>query len=359
MVGSRHIRVSHWLLVVVLAAVTLAWSPAASAGSKKDAGGDLWVSDFLSVLRYDQVTGMPVDGSVEPRSGGLFNAQGIAIGPDGNLYVASFESRQILRYSGSTGSFVDVFVPAGSGGLGNPNDVTFGPDGNLYVADGFRGTNTVLRYDGRTGSFVDVFASGGGIRNPHRLTFGPDRNLFVGNATTSDVLRYDGRTGAAKPAQGNSGAVFVAGQPGPFNTRVAFGPDGDLFVGTGETRDVSRYNGRTGAAKGVFIPDGATGDMTFGPDGNLYINDYLGDSVLRYDGTTGSFIDTFVAPGSDGLRRPTGLTFSLTKAGCKNGGWVNFGFKNQGQCIKTVLHTGDYRAGDRGDHKRRGRPSRR
>lgn len=338
MAGRKDIHIRRWLLVVVLAMVILAPLPVAAAGPGQRAGGDLWVSDFVSVLRYDPVTGMPADGSVVPGSGGLVNAQGIAVGPDGNLYVASFGSRQILRYSGSTGGFLDVFVPAGSGGMGAPNDVTFGPDGNLYVADGFFGTNSVLRFDGRTGTFIDVFASGGGLRQPHRLTFGPDGNLFVGNATTSEVLRFDGRTGAPEPAPGNEGAVFVPGRAGPFNTSVAFGPEGDLFVGSGDTGDVARYDGRTAAFEGIFVAGGFTGDLTFGPDGDLFINDYFGDSVLRYDGATGSFIGPFVTPGSGGLSRPTGLTFSPTKAGCKNGGWINFGFRNQGRCIKSVLH---------------------
>jgi hypothetical protein len=29
-------------------------------------------------------------------------------------------------------------------------------------------------------------------------------------------------------------------------------------------------------------------------------------------------------------------TAPQTKADCKNGGWKDFGFKNQGQCIKAV-----------------------
>ena len=333
-------RSARWLPAIVMAAVVVTGSPVSAEGSTQGAGGDLWVSDFASVLRYDAISGMPSDGSVDPGSGGLLNGQGVAVGPDGNVYVSSFGSEQILRYSGRTGSFMDVFVPAGSGGLGAPNDVAFGPDGNLYVADGFFGTNSVLRYDGLTGAFIDVFASGGGMQQPNRLVFSPDRDLFVGNATTSDVLRYDGASGAAYPAPGRTGAIFVAGQPGPFNTVVAFNVEGDLFVGSGATGDVDRYDGTTGAFEGIFIVDGYTGDMTFGPDGDLYVNSYLGSSVLRFDGVTGVPRGPFVASGSGGLSRPTGLAFSLTKDGCKSGGWINFGFKNQGQCIKSALHSG-------------------
>ena len=310
-----------------------------NAPGGQNASGKLWVSDQTSVLRYDQVTGAFLDASVTPGSGGLNNAQGISFGPDGNLYVASFFSGQILRYNGKTGEFISVFVPSGSGGLGEPNDVTFGPDGNLYVADGFLGTSSILRYNGKTGDFIDVFATGGGMQNPGRLTFGPDKNLFVGNATTSDVLRYHGDTGLPYPASGNSGAIFVPGRPGPFNTTLAFGPDGDLFVASGDANNgnnILRYNGKTGKFIGIFVPNINTIDIAFGPDGNLYSNNYFGQSVQRYDGRTGAFIDTFVSPGSGGLGNPTGLTFSQSKEQCKNGGWINFGYKNQGQCIQFV-----------------------
>jgi streptogramin lyase len=70
----------------------------------------------------------------------------------------------VNRYSGTDGSFMDFFVPARSGGLSRPRGVLFGPDGNLYVSS--YDTGQVLRYDGSTGDFIDVFASGGGLANP-------------------------------------------------------------------------------------------------------------------------------------------------------------------------------------------------
>ncbi|OJT20881.1 hypothetical protein BO221_28700 [Archangium sp. Cb G35] len=274
--------------------------------------GDLLVTRNTdsSVLRYDGRTGAFAGVFIPPGSGGLANPQGMTYGPDGNLYIASFESRNVLRYDGRTGAFLGVFVTPGSGGLGAPNDLIFGPDGHLYVSDGFFGTNSVLRYDGRTGAFLGVFASGGGLSVPQHLAFGPDGNLFVESVLGNDVLRYDGRTGAPLPAPGESEAVFIRDiDPVP----LAFGPDGKLYVGT-TADDVRRYNGRTGALIDVFVPPGSGGlnsanDLVFGPDGNLYLPSFLGDSVFRFNGRTGAFMDLFVPPGGGGLARPISLTF--------------------------------------------------
>lgn len=285
---------------VVLLGLTL------GMGYLHDALADLLVSQNTQILRYAEHTGNFLGALFPAGSAGMDNLQGIAIGPDGGVYMASFGSRTIGRYKDG---IVDVFVPPGSGGMGAPNDVAFGPDGNLYVSDGFYGTNAILRFNGKTGAYIDIFASGGGIQQPNRMAFGPCGNLFVGNATSSDVLRYHGDTGLPFPAKNQSGAIFVPGIQGPHNTTLAFAKNGNLVVASGALTGVFYYNGRTGMLlKTVTIK--MSGDLTFGPDGNLYMNDYLGDSVLRYKGATGRFLGVFVAPGSGGLSRPSGLVFT-------------------------------------------------
>ena len=54
----------------------------------------------------------------------------------------------------------------------------------------------ILRYDQVTGAFRGVFASGHGLADPLGLTFGPDGNLYVASGNSDQVLRFDGRTGA-------------------------------------------------------------------------------------------------------------------------------------------------------------------
>jgi hypothetical protein len=61
----------------------------------------------------------------------------------------------------------------------------------------------------------------------------------------------------------------------------------------------------------LFDPTG----LVFGPNGNLFVSSgnsgvpSQSDQVLEYNGTTGAFLTAFVTPGSGGLKTPTFLTF--------------------------------------------------
>ncbi len=168
-----------------------------------------------------------------------------------------------------------------------------------------------MRYNGTTGAFIDAFvtAASGGLDLPRGLAFGPDGNLYVSSGDTNEVLRYNGATGLFI-------GVFVAAGSGGLASPggLAFGPDNNLYVSSALTDQVLRYNGTTGAFIDVFVAAGSGGldlprGLVFGPDGNLYVSSFSTNQVLRYNGATGAFIDVFVAAGSGGLNGPVGLVF--------------------------------------------------
>src|SRR5262245_2667340 len=137
------------------------------------------------------------------------------------------------------------------------------------------------------------------------------QSIVVTSTENDSVLRYD--------AAGNYQGIAAQGSGLDVPWDVVRGPDQNLYVSSFKTHEILRYDGKTGAFLGVFVPDGRGGPaapsyLRFGPDGNLYVAEVYGGTfsstgVLRFHGTSGQFIDRFVAEGEGGLIAPDGMTF--------------------------------------------------
>jgi len=208
------------------------------------------------IVRVSPTTLEPMDSFVfdDPatgvdETGGLNGPTAAVFGPDGHLYVASFDSDSILRYDGSTGAFLDVFVSSGSGNLNGPDAGTkFGPDGHLYVPSFFN--NRILRYDGDTGAFIDAFipALSGSLRQPRDLVFHRG-HVYVASSQNNRILRYR--------LDGTFVDVF-ASVLSPYS--LAFNPDdGYLYATSLVNNGVRVFERRTGAQIRTAVANGAGG----------------------------------------------------------------------------------------------------
>lgn len=117
--------------------LTLALAFALSAPAR--ANDHLLVSGYLSdsVTRHDAANGALL-GSLG--SGGLNGVLGMAVGPDGALYVCSELSNSVKRFDADTGAFLGDFifddpltVQDETGGLNHPAGIVFGADDRAIV----------------------------------------------------------------------------------------------------------------------------------------------------------------------------------------------------------------------------------
>lgn len=256
------------------------------------AAQDLLVCSLLSdqVLRFDGATGALEGVFADTHIDG---PEGITMGPDGNVYVASEYSGNVTKWS-SSGTYLGEFVPPTSGW----EDLEFGPDGNLYSIAHF-GTpdGPIAKFDGSTGTYLGQVGTGAGVHHQHGMTFGPDGALYYSRVDLGAVTRIDIATGAM------TGDIVV--NPllaGEFDL-VFHG--GVLYTDDHFGGGVHRFNPISGAYMGDFVTPAGSGTwgMSFHTDGWFYVA--TGGSILRYDGATGAFHDEFAS----GIAGATGFTF--------------------------------------------------
>jgi RHS repeat-associated protein len=147
-----------------------------------------------------------------------FNApQGIAIGAEGDIYVADTGNDRIDEYSWSKGSLKHIrnfgHEGTGSGQLKEPHQVTIDPTGHVWVADS--GNNRIEEF-GQTGTFIQVFGKSGSGEGEMKAPKGIGVDPSNGNAWVAD-------TGNDRVQQWTpNGSGYGLGAPSAHDTQIVY-----------------------------------------------------------------------------------------------------------------------------------------
>jgi hypothetical protein len=157
------------------------------------------------------------------------------------VLVSARETARILKLD-VDGSYLGVFAEGTYGGtlLTNTVGMALSPDGNVYVALGAEG-NPILKFD-RSGNYLgNAYDNAEGYRID-RLTFGPDGRLYFscpfGNSPTptDQIVRVDGLSSVSPVITSYSTADNPRG--------LSFGPhDGYLYVAARNLDRIDQYLG--------------------------------------------------------------------------------------------------------------------
>ena len=218
---------------------------------------------------------------------------GIKVGPDGNLYVASVNEQAILVINPQTGKILKRLGP--EVGVDGPDDLAFGPDGSIYWTDFFRGSVGRLAPDGKTSS--QMVAPG---VNP--IIFSKEGRLFVALAFLGDAF-YELDPNLTAPPR------LLAEKLGGLNS-FQFGPDGMLYAPVMDKGQVVRIDVNAKPIKVEVVAEGLAGPVAAKLDsqGRLYTVNPPG--IVRVDMKTGAIktfatvpygIDNFIFDAKDRL----------------------------------------------------------
>jgi RHS repeat-associated protein len=337
---------------------------------------DLEGNLYLAENDYRRVRRLGLDGIISTVAGGggctnndvlatqakLETPKSVAVGPDGDLYIADSGYHQIRRvdsdgiismvagrYRGHDcnagvqyGGFSGDGGPATQADLNAPHDLAFGPDDSLYIADTQNSRIRRVSVDGMistvAGNGSRGFNGDGGLAtqaslySPTGVTIGPDGSLYIADTYQHRIRRVDLdgiiSTVAGNGTRGFSGDGGLATQAAlSYPWKVAFGPDGsNLYIADINNSRIRRVgidgiiNTVVGNGNRGFSGDGGLAtqaslydpsDVAFGPDESLYIADRFNYRVRRVSPVYPGFsLGNLTVPSEDG-----GLLYEFDPSG--------------------------------------------
>lgn len=224
----------------------------------------------------------------------------VATDTSGNVYV--LQSDRIYAFT-SAWALVAEFGSSGSGDgqFNSATGIALGPDGNLYVTDKYNNRVQVLGTDGtyiRQWGSLDLTGAPGTFQQPEGIAVAP----------TGEVYVTDSGSGSGRVQKFSADGTFLLqwGEDGSGNGQfegvsdVAVGPDGDVYVFDLGNGRIQRFSSDGTYLDQFGSPGFQAGQFHFArglgidPDGNIYVSDMYNQRIQKFKAVTPASYDKAV-----------------------------------------------------------------
>jgi sugar lactone lactonase YvrE len=249
-----------------------------------DAAGDMAVADEGAKVFWIPA-GSPAGTAPTSIGSNFVEPAATAFDANGNLYIADFSTDEVVEIPDVSGALApasqSILIPAtmvfDGLALSKPSGLAVGPDGRLYIAD--LGNSRVVSYDLITGQTAVPLA---GLKNPWGIAVDPSNNLYVADTGNGNVL---------VDVAGAQTTLTVPGVSAPWG--VVIDPSGSLIVSdhaTGNIVWVPNVSGTLTTANSVMIEKNPSSALGIALDtlGNLYTTDVTAKAVYAIQRTAAS-----------------------------------------------------------------------
>jgi sugar lactone lactonase YvrE len=189
----------------------------------------------------------------------------LAVDDRGNLFIADQSNNRVRKVDLNTGTIITVAgtgetgytgdgMPAAEAGLSGPSGLAIGPDGGLYIADTFSGR--IRRIDPETGLISTVAGDGGEYRfsglpnefstslsRPYGIALDGAGNLLITDSDSHLIRRWDRKRKIITRLAGGGRAQFGGDGGDPLNGSLNY-PFGVVVDGAGTVYIADTFNHR-------------------------------------------------------------------------------------------------------------------
>jgi len=290
-----------------------ATSKPSSYGVVAGPDGNMWFTEhsFGGNQHDNQIARVTPQGQIiEFKGTAGTDPNGITVGPNNELWFS--EPPNFVGTMTTSGVYHQL---QGLGITGDPKGIAMGPDGNVYVvvADALAPKIVVVKPDGTPASFSPIPIPTAGA-NPQEITRGPDGNMWFTELNTDTI----GRVNVAAHTITEFPIKLIADPLAKAAPRgIVAGPDGNIWfteTGGGQSERLGHIS-TTGTNYGEtnILTGGATDPegLTVGPDNNLWFaianGAQIGQALTTSpalnqfkNGITANSMPRFIAAGPDG-----------------------------------------------------------